>query len=502
MKHELLRMDHITLSQSGELFLDNLSFQMFAGEIMGLIAQNNKGCDQLVSLICNNQPIDFGTVWYDGQIVNSYFCSGRNANRVYVIEQKSHLVEGLSIADNLFVLRKGFRKYYINESVLSRQAASFLQENGIRIDMAKRVASLTPLERSLVELGKALLSGCRLVIVDNPGNFLSQHDLTEFQQMLKRIRDEGISILYIGNHHQEVFRIADRTSLFSGGRIVKIFEKGEMTDQNIEPYITDWNIREPELEPDPESEDGILHFHRVCAGSLRKLRFVLHKGECLTLLDMDKRIAEDILRLLTGQTECREGWITLEHEPYTAQRASGYLDEGIAIIPQDCAESLLFRNKTYMENLTFLLDRKLGKSLIPGKIYRSIRREFGPLAGPAINAANITSLPLQEQIALVYYRMLLFSPRVLVCIQPLAKGDMYTRMKILKLLRGFLDRGTAVLIITANISDTLDISDRLLVVEDGTCTAVYEKQEFDRIAATVHTPAGTSGTARNKGLLY
>jgi len=85
MKHELLRMDHITLSQGGEIFLDNLSFQMFAGEIMGLVAQNNKGCDQLVSLICNNQPIDFGTVWYDGQIVNSYFCSGRNANRVYVI---------------------------------------------------------------------------------------------------------------------------------------------------------------------------------------------------------------------------------------------------------------------------------------------------------------------------------------------------------------------------------------------------------------------------------
>lgn len=480
MKHELLRMDHVTLLQSGETFLDNLNFQMFAGEIMGLIAWKDKGCGHLVNRICNNDPIDFGTVWYDGQMVNSYFHSSGNANRVHVIEQKSHLVEGLSIADNLFVLRKGFKKYFINEQVLCQQAAAFLREKCIGVDLERRIGSLTPLERSLVELGKALLSGCRLVIVDNPGNFLSQHELAEFQRMLKRIRNQDISVLYIGNHHEEVFRIADRTSLYSEGQIVKVFEKNEMTDQNIAPYITDWHIREPELEP--ETEDGILHFHGVCAGSLQKLRFVLHRGECVTLLDMDKQIAEDVIRLLTGQMECREGRITLEHEPYTARRAAGYLEEGIGIIPQDCAEHLLFRDRTYMENLTFLLDRKLGKSLIPGKIYRSIRREFGPLAGPALDVAQVASLPLPDQIALAYYRMELFSPRILVCVQPLAHGDMYTRMRILELIRGFLNRGTAVLILTANISDTLNISDRLLIVEDGTCTAAYEKQEFHRIA--------------------
>ncbi len=479
MKQELLRMDHITLVRSGETLLDNLSFQMFAGEIMGLIAWRDKGCGQLVSLICNNHPIDFGTVWYDGQMVNSYFHSSGSGNRVHVIEQKSHLVEGLSIADNLFVLRKGFKKYFINEQILCQQASAFLQENGICVDMGKRVSSLTALERSLVELGKALLSGCRLVIVDHPGNFLSHHDLVRFQRMLKQVRNQGISILLIGNHHEELFRIADRTSLFAEGRIVKVFEKGEMTDRNIAPYITDWHVGEAELEP--EAEDGVLHFHSVSVGSLEKLRFVLHKGECLTMLDMDRKIAGDVQRLLTGQAECREGRITLEHEPYTPRRAAGYLEEGIAIIPQDCTERLLFRDRTYMENLTFLLDRKLKKSLIPGKIYRSIRQEFWPLAGEALDAASITGLSLREQIALVYHRMRLFSPRVLVCIQPLAHGDMYTRMEILKLIRGFLNRGTAVLIITANISDTLEISDRLLVVEGGTCTAAYEKHEFHRI---------------------
>ncbi len=479
MKRELLRMNHVSLIKNGEKLLDNLNFQMYAGEIMGLIGKNGRAEEEYVDLICYNHPISFGTVWYDGRIVNSYSHSDNSENRVCVIESKSSLVEGLSVVDNLFVLRKGFKKYFINEKVLWEQARQFLGENGIRVDIGKRVDSLSPLERCLVELGKALLAGCRLVIVDNPGNFLSQYELTEFQRMLKKIRDGGISILYIGNHHQEIFRVADRTSLYSGGYIEKVFEKDELTDEAIAPYITEWSLKE--TDPDPESEEGVMHFHSVYAGSLKGLKFVLHKGECLTLLDMDNRIARDILGLLTGRIACERGRITLEHEPYAQKKAAHSLDAGIGVIPQDGVERLLFWDRTYMENLTFLLDRKLKKSVLPARLYRSVRKEYGPFVGPAIDETNIANLKLHEQIALLYYRLQLLHPRVLVCVQPLAKGDLFTRRRTLELIQETLSQGTAVLIITANISDTLEISDRFLVVEEGVCTAAYEKEEFGRI---------------------
>ena len=480
MKRELLRMDHVNLESGGERLLDNLNFQIFSGEIMGLVSRSLKGHDQLIGLICYNRPITSGTVWYDGRIVNSYSYSDGGANRVCVIEQKSHLVEGLSVVDNIFVLRSGFRKYFINERVLCDQTERFFRDNGIQVDITRRVNALTPLERCLVELGKALLLGCRLVIVENPGNFLSQHELPQFQQMLRKIREDGVSVLYIANHHQEVFRIADRTSLFYDGQIRKVFERDEMTEQAIAPYITEWLDTSPM--PDLEYEDGVLHFHHVRAGSLNGLQFVLHKGECLTLLDMDNRIADDILELLTGGCECARGRITLEHELYSPQRAERYLDEGVAVIPKDPVERLLFPPRTYMENLTFLLDRKLGRSLIPSRIYRSIREEYAPLAGAAIDETNIMNLSLEEQMSLIYYRVQLLHPRVLICIQPLARGDMLCRRKILSLIRESLLQGTAVLLITTNVSDTLEISDRLMVVENGACTAAYDKAEFDRIA--------------------
>ena len=480
MRKELLRISHVDLERDGELLLDDLEFQMFAGEIVGLVARNRKGQKEMVDLICRNDPISLGSVWYDGNVVNSYAYSSGESNKVALIEQKSHLVQGLSVVDNLFILREGFRKYFINEQVIFSQAVRFFEEKGLKVDLEKRVENLTELERCFVELGKALLSGCHLIIVDNPANYLSQYELFEFQQMLKKIRKEGISVLYVGNHHQELFKIADRTALFSDGHIYKVFERDEMTDEKMAPYISEWKIMSTENDQDAE-DDGILHFHTVGVGNLNGLRFILHRGECMTILDKENKIAGDMMDLMTGKKWCRSGWITVDHVTYTQKKAADYLDEGIAVIPADGVNRLLFLDGSYMENLTFLLDRKLKKSLIPGKIYRSIHSEYLPLVGPVIDAPCVRDIPQEDQFALLYHKMNLLRPRIMVCIQPLAKGDMFCRMRILNVLRQIQKQGTAILMITASISDTLDISDRLLVVEQGKVAAVYEKSEFKRI---------------------
>lgn len=166
---------------------------------------------------------------------------------------------------------------------------------------------------------------------------------------------------------------------------------------------------------------------------------------------------------------------------YTQKKAGNYLNEGIAVIPADGVNRLLFLEMSYMENLTFLLDRKLKKGLIPGKIYKSIHSEYLPLVGPVIDAPCVRDIPQEDQFALLYHKMNLLRPRVMICIQPLAKGDMFCRMKILNALREIQKQGTAILMVTSSVSDTMDISDRLLVVEQGKVAASYDRSEFKRI---------------------
>lgn len=479
MKRELLRIDHVTLVRSKEVYLNNLCLEVYSSEIVGLVARAEKGCDRLVEVLRKNIPISQGRVWLDGETVNEAGRSNGQNNRVYVIERQSHLIDSLSIADNLFVMRGGFKKYFINERVLAEQAKKHLKANQIDIDIKKRVSELSPLERCEAELAKALLSGARIIIIDNPSNFLSQHELVIFQGVLRRIISDKLAVLYIGYHHQEVFRIADRTALFNNGKIKKIFYRDEQEDRFIEPYIE--NYKRDDSRRYSGADEGIMHFHSVEGEHIRELDFVVHKGECLTLLDMDNKIYEDIYELLTGVSECKRGRITLDHESYSLEGAESCLDKGVAIVPLDAAESLVFYEESYIKNLTFLLDKKIKKSLISPAIYKSVYKEYRPLIGSAIDAPNMMGLDLKDIYSMIYYRIQLFHPKVVVCIQPFAKGDMYCRVHIAELIRRIQGLGIGVLIVTANISDTPLVANRLMVIEDGSCVTEYDEDEIRKI---------------------
>lgn len=483
MRKELLRMDHITVCGGGKTILDNLNFQMYSGEIMGLLASDNKGYDTLIDHICCNNGIDIGSVWFLGRIVNSYSHSDGSANNVCVIEQKSHLIKSLSIADNLFVMRRGFKKYLINEKMLCQQSVRFLRENSLVVDIDKKVSSLTALERFKIELAKALLASCRLIIIRNPANYLSQHEMPEFQGILRKICDDGISVLYISNHHQELFKIADHVSLFATGRIIKVFDQDEMTDKSMQPYITDFSKAKSVYTNEESSDEGsVLHFHNVYAGQLTGLDFCLHKSEVLTILDMDNRIFDDFQSIMTGEMECESGYITAFHKLYKRKMAKDYIGCGIGLIPEDSVSTLLYNEKSYMENLTFFLDRKIGRSIVGRNVMKSIYNEYRPTVGSAIDAPIVQNLPFNEKIALVYYRYHILKPGILICMQPLARGDMYDRMEVVRLIQLCRDSGISVLICTTSVSDTLEVSDRLIVVENGCMKTEYGKDKFSEIS--------------------
>ena len=154
MRKELLRISHVSMERDGEQLLDNLEFRMFAGEIFGLVARNRKGQKEMVDLICRNDPITLGSVWYDGKIVNSYSYSSGESNKVALIEQKSHLVQGLSVVDNLFILREGFKKV-----LYQRTGDLYSRQYGLWENRDLRSSSISgwktfELERCFVELGK------------------------------------------------------------------------------------------------------------------------------------------------------------------------------------------------------------------------------------------------------------------------------------------------------------------------------------------------------------
>lgn len=479
MRNEILRMENITLEENGEIYLDNLNFYILRGEIMGLLVADQKGSRQLIDLICTNGPIQFGLVYFEGKLVNQYAHSDLSENRVYVIEERGRLIDSLTVSDNLFVMRRGFKKYIINNKVLDGQVNRLMSEMGLSIDPQKRVSSLNAFERGIVELLKAKLMGCGLVVLDRVSNFLSQKELQRFQDVIRDFAGQGMSFLYIGNHHQEVFRTSDRTALFNQGIIRKVFEKEEMADNALDPYAISFDLSDSQNRV-PEKA-AVLEFDRVRLEEGNALSFSLHRGECLMILDQDNQTWETIAKVLSGEHAMAGGRILLEKKPYVVVEPTDFLTAGIAVIPDDPVERFLFRDMSYMENLTFLLDRKLGHHKIKSSYLRSVRKEYQPKVGPCIDAMNIDKLSVREKYGLAYYRIHLLHPKVAVCVQPLAKGDMYCRRYVLDLIQELKNSGISVLILTSNLADNMDVSDRMLVLQGGAIAAEYGRDEFDKV---------------------
>ena len=222
MREEILRMERVTYREQGVALLENFSMTIWAGEILGLVPINHLGLSALVRLLQQNLPLHYGYVYYKERLVNDWRfpCTGMNhtimnqtainqtaMNRVSVIRNRSCLAEGLTVADNIFVLRPGFRKRLMQPYILREQLKPFMEDIGVEIPADAYVEELTNFERFVVELLKAVVAGNHLVVLEDISTFISDAELEQLSGILHHYAKKGMSFLYIAAHFEEARQI-------------------------------------------------------------------------------------------------------------------------------------------------------------------------------------------------------------------------------------------------------------------------------------------------------
>lgn len=478
MKNEILRMERITTIQDEVTLLDNFNLHIFQCEIMGLVCVNANGKESLIQLISQNLPIHYGRVYFNEVLVNNYQHSPLTMNKVAVIEQKSRLIEDLSVEDNVFVLRRGFKKYFISPRVLNEQFQRFTREVGICIDGNELVSNLSPFEKCVVELLRAVIMGAKLIVIRDISNCVSAADLAKFHSLLRYYCQRGFSFLYICNHHEEAFKICTRVSLMRDGKILRVFDQEQFQNDNILPYyIGEFaNFRKEVVSH--RNEEEILSFRNVTTENLHGMTFTVLKGECTVLFDMDNTILSDMIQLMDGELQQNCGAVYLEGRVYTHKRARHAIGSGVAFIGEDPVQSMLFKEMSYVNNLCFLLDKKQNAVWLSKKITRNIVREYLPVVGNEIYETNIMNLKLQSLYDLIYYRIELCRPKIVFCVQPFAGADMFLRRHMIELINRLKKKGVTVILLAVNIADSLVIADKLILLEKGRFSSQYYSSEF------------------------
>lgn len=222
---------------------------------------------------------------------------------------------------------------------------------------------------------------------------------------------------------------------------------------------------------------NLLEFYQVSSGTLKHLSFQVKRGECVTLLDIDNLSLVEIISLVSGKTRPDHGQVLFRGQPLVYGLGQDVIDQGMAFIEENPKETMIFKDMSYFENLTFLLDRKLKRSVIPKRILKNIKEEYQDYLGEDMEK-DMGQVGSRSIYSLAYYRIHLLNPDLVFLIQPFSNADMYLRAHIITLIHILRKRGITVVILAVSIQDSLSVSDRLITMEKGSLDREYTKEDF------------------------
>lgn len=483
MKEEILRVERVTYMENDVLLLEDLNLQIFRGEIMAMLSINSHGLSAFLKLLQTNCPLYDGYVYFGGEKVNSWKTSNRGNNRISIIQAKSSLIEKMSVTDNIFVMRQGFGQEVLRTKLLSRQLMPFLEEIGMDIRQETYVENLTVFERMIVELLRAVVAGHRLIVLDGVGALLRYEELERLHEILRHYAGEGFSFLYICSHFEEIARLCDRAALFSEGRILKVILHQELQEEILRLYTDEYdrlvrNHRKRQSEYRRENE-RIFSLNLEAETGCRGVSFSVQEGECLMLQVLENETMLKIVGMLTGKQSMPEKSAWLGKKPV---KIPG--DCHVAVIQELPTKSMVFPELSYMDNLCISLEGRMHRGN-SRKIRESIRQEYSKNLGSEVFSMHIDELSEKQKYRLVYTRVLLQKPRIVICINPFKGADLPHRILIWQLLETLLRKNIAVVLLSVSLSDALSLADRLLVIDsDGSRTEIL-RHDFSDIARQV-----------------
>ena len=480
MRKELFRMERVTYQENGIRMLEDFNLSIREGEVMGFIPITSYGMPSFLKILKTNLPLYDGYIYYQEKEINSWKESKKTNNRITIIQDQTCLVEGMTVAENIFVLRKGFRKRLIQPAVLRRQLTPFLEDIQVEISADAYVEKLSSFERIVVELLKGVVAGHKLIVLREISTLVGGNELKKLHEIMRHYAASGYAFLYIGAHFEDILQICDRAVLMSNGRIEKMLQPREMYAEHLVVIAKEYDKMVRGYLKNKENGVALgqiaCEFFAEMPSLLKPLQFDVRQGECVVVQSLDNYLYHAMLSILLCDEQDFSWKLRLDGKREKIQR-----NRNVAVIQEQCTKTMLFPELNYMDNLCFNLDKRMRHVWTTRNIRRSIRQEYGKILGKEVFSIPVDELHERQKYQLVYSRILLQKPKVVFCIQPFKGADMQHRMLIWELLEQFLEKGIAVVILAVNLADTLSLADRLICIDQGKEPIEYLREDFSSI---------------------
>ena len=474
----ILSIKNVNKSFPGVRALSEVSIDIRSGTVHGIVGENGAGKSTLMKVLSGVYEKDSGTIVFDGETIGHTTPLQSIQRGLSIIYQEFNLVDTMSVGENIFLGRfkemRGMRGTHT-------QARKLLDSIGSSISSYSQVADLSVSEKQMVEIAKALSFDSKLIIMDEPSSSLTEDELKKLVDIINNLRERGISIIYISHKLEEIFDFCDTVTVMRDGHIIETrptagYTRPEMISQMIGRSI------ENEFPDRPVPTDQvIMEVQSLNTRKLHDVSFSLRKGEILGLVGLVGSGRSEIVRALFGADKVRGNKIIIDGSEVRIKNPVNAKDNRIGLVPEDRKLEGLVLPFSVESNISMAKLKDIKRMGVINKAAeREIAERYKKVLGiktPSIKT-KVGSLSGGNQQKCIVGRWLSIEPRILILDEPTRGIDVGTKYEIYVLMKEIAENGGSIILISSELPEVLNMSNRVLTICDGHITG-----EFDPLTA-------------------
>lgn len=481
-----VEMCNISKSFAGVHALKDVTFRVRVGEIHALIGENGAGKSTLMKILAGALSPDEGVIKIGGKTVNIRSPKEGLENGISVIYQEISLIPDLSVMENIFLDEFNEKKGLVNWNDLRARAQAYLEELGFgEIDVNAKVKELTVAYQQIVEICKALTRESKVLVLDEPTAVLTMKEVTKLFELLNRLRDQGVSIIYISHRLEEIFELSNNITVLKDGQLVGEVSTASINEEQLVAMMIGRNLDTFFPERDAKIGEVILKAEHLKAGIMVKdISFEVRAGEVLGLSGLVGAGRTEAVRAMLGIDPLESGIVELDGKPIKFRSAEHAFKHGIGILPEDRKSQGVLLRMPIKHNVTITCLSNFSRlgvmNLTKEKSFvGAFSDEVGIKAASLDN--NVESLSGGNQQKVAIAKLLAGESRVLILDEPTRGVDVGSKTEIFKLINSMVEKNCAVIMISSEMTEIIGMCDRAIVIREGQSVGELQKEELTEL---------------------
>lgn len=473
---------HITKTFPGVRALDDVSFSVDAREVHALLGKNGAGKSTLMHILKGIYAPDAGEIRIRGKSYDKLSTSAAKAAGIALVAQHAKYVPGHSIAENVFIgSLPASRGGFIDWGRIFKEADQRLQRFGLDLDVRKNMEDTSVAERQMIEIARALFADASVIILDEPTAPLPKQEAARLFDFVRRQKATGSAFIYISHYLEEIFEVADRVTVLRNGRVTGVSEVSKISQPELIRQISGANVeryrRTPTTVGAPVLEIKGLSRHKA----YDNVMLSLHAGEVVGLTGLEGSGPGALAHSLFGLEPLGEGTVTIDGKPYAPTSPTEALAQKLAYLPRDRHGLGIVAMLSVKKNTSL----SVLKRLQPVLGFVNGAKELGLVQGyidalgiktPTMDTA-VENLSGGNQQKVVVAKLAATEPRVLLLDEPTQGVDVQAKVEILRIVDDLSKQGVAIGVVSDELSELMDICDRILVFYRGNIIREFRKSK-------------------------